>query len=100
MLYSINRPNFTVWLPSRFEMLDNMCIVIISCPGCDVINFEINLSFLIKPFFYLTNRKGQKSKYLRMKRATNMKQKAFFINFKGLSVVRKCLRCASGLYIS
>ena len=28
-----------------------MCIVIAFCPGCDVINFEISLIFLIKLFF-------------------------------------------------
>ena len=28
-----------------------MCIVIVCEPGCDVRNFEINLIFLIKPFF-------------------------------------------------
>ena len=28
-----------------------MCILIICLPGCDVKNFEINLNFLIKPFF-------------------------------------------------
>ena len=25
-----------------FDILDNMCIVIIYCPVCDAINFEIN----------------------------------------------------------
>ena len=50
LLYSINWPNFIVWLPSLLGMLDNICIVIIRDPDCDVINFEINLSFLIKPF--------------------------------------------------
>ena len=33
-----------------FEILDNMSIVIICCPACAVIDFEINLSFHIKPF--------------------------------------------------
>ena len=28
-----------------------MCVVILYLPGCVVINFEINLIFLIKPFF-------------------------------------------------
>ena len=27
-----------------------MCIAIASKPGCDVMNFEVNLIFLIKPF--------------------------------------------------
>ena len=31
---------------------------------CDVINFEINLIFLIKPFFYMTKKSRQKLKYL------------------------------------
>ena len=48
MLHSIDWPNFTVCLPSLLAILDNMCIVIICCPVCDIINFEINHSFLIK----------------------------------------------------
>ena len=38
-------------------------IVIIYVPGCDVINFEINQNFLIKPFFYITKNSGQKYRY-------------------------------------
>ena len=41
------------------------CIVIICCPLCDVINFEINLSFHIKLFFYITKESGHKFKYLK-----------------------------------
>ena len=55
-----------------------MCIVIIVCPVCDVINFEINLSFFIKLF--------PTSNISRTKRVVNMKEKAFFIIFKGLSM--------------
>ena len=33
------------------EIVGNMCIVIVCYPGYDVINFEINLIFLIKPLF-------------------------------------------------
>ena len=32
------------------EIFDNMCIATLCFPVYDVINFEINLSFLIKPF--------------------------------------------------
>ena len=32
-----------------------MCIPIVCEPGCDVTNFEINFTFLIKPFFHMTN---------------------------------------------
>ena len=38
------------WLPLLHEILDNMCIVIICFPVCDIMNFEINPSFLILPF--------------------------------------------------
>ena len=54
MLCSINRPNFIVWLPLLFEILGNMCIAIVYYSGCDVMDFEINLIFLIEPFFYMT----------------------------------------------
>ena len=46
LLYSLNWPNSIVWLPLLLEMLGDMCIVIICCPVCDVINFEINHNFL------------------------------------------------------
>ena len=51
LLCSINWPNFTVWLPLLCEILGNMCIAIVCKPGCDVMNFEANLIFIIKLFF-------------------------------------------------
>ena len=55
MLYSINWPNFIIWLfLLLLEILINMCIAIVCEPGCNVINFEINLIFLIQSFFYMT----------------------------------------------
>ena len=33
------------WLPLLLEILDNMCIEFICFPGCNVINFEVNLIF-------------------------------------------------------
>ena len=60
-------------------------IAIVCWPGRDVINLEINLIFLIMPFFYMTKRSRQKFKYLRTKIAFKMKWKTFFIIFKGLS---------------
>ena len=56
ILHSINWPNFIVRLPLLLEILDNICIAIICRPVYDVINIEINLSFLIKPFFWLTKK--------------------------------------------
>ena len=51
MLYSINWLNFIVWLPLIRDILGNICIVIICEPCWDVMKFEANLIFLIKPFF-------------------------------------------------
>ena len=39
------------WLPLLCAILGNVCITIACKPGCDVMNFEVNLIFLIKPFF-------------------------------------------------
>ena len=51
LLCFINCPNFIAWLPFLCEILGNTCIAIVYEPGPDVINFEINLIFLIKPIF-------------------------------------------------
>ena len=39
----------------------------------NVKNFKINLSFVIKPFFYITKTSGQKNKYSKRNRGFNMK---------------------------
>ena len=46
-------PHFILWLPLLHEILGNMYIVIVCWPVRDVINFEISIFFLIKPFFLL-----------------------------------------------
>ena len=51
ILYSINYPNSIVWLPLLLEILGNICIATICYPGFDVMDFEINLIFLVEPFF-------------------------------------------------
>ena len=78
----MNWPNFILLFPLLHEILDNMCVVLVSWPGCDVMNFEITLMFLIKPFFLYS----QKVKTKRTKRAFNMKLKTFFIILEGLSL--------------
>ena len=59
-LYSINWQNFVVWLRLLHEILGNICIRIDCLPVCDNINYENNLSFLIKPCFYMTKKIGTK----------------------------------------
>ena len=51
-----NCPNVIVWLSLVFEISDNMCITVISLPVDNVIYFEINLRFLIKPLSYMTEK--------------------------------------------
>ena len=92
MLYFINWPKFIVWLPFLLEMLGNMCALIICCPFCDVIDFEINHSPLIKTFSCITKISEKNVNISRTKRAFNMKLKVFFVLFKGFSIVRNCLR--------
>ena len=86
MLYSINWPNFIALLPLYLEILINICIAIVYYPGCQVIDFEINLLFLIKPFSYMTKKLRQKFKDLENEKSF---YGAFFIFFKGLSVAKK-----------
>ena len=63
MLYSINWPNFIVWLLLLLEILGNLFITNVCYPGCEVKNFEINLIFLIKLLFCLTKKSREKVKY-------------------------------------
>ena len=46
------------------DQFGNMCIVMVCLPGWDIINIEINLIFLINPFFYVTKKSRQKIKYI------------------------------------
>ena len=57
-------PNFIVTLPLLREILGNMCIVIVSSSGFDVINSKINHIFPIKLFFYIAKNSRQKLNYL------------------------------------
>ena len=78
MLYSINWPNFIVWLSLLLEILGNMCIAIVCWPGCDVINFKINLIFLIKPFLYMTKKSRQNLKFLKNEKSFQGEIKSIF----------------------
>ena len=84
LLYSITWTNFDIWLPLFLQILDNMYIVIVCLPGCDVINFEINLIFLTKMLF-LHDQKG-KTKILiswEQKELLRWNKKHFSLFFEG-----------------
>ena len=74
------------------DLLGHMCIVIICYPVFDVINFELTLAFLSSRFPTWLNSQDKNVNIPSTKGAFSMKQKAFFIIFKGLSVIRNCLR--------
>ena len=56
MLYSLNWPNLIARLSLFLTIFGNTYITIVCLPVWDVINFEINLIFLIKPFCYKTKK--------------------------------------------
>ena len=89
LLYSINLANFIAWLFLLLEMLGNICIAIVFYPGCDVLDFDLSNQtiFSTKP-----KSEDKNLNILTNKRAFKVKRKAFFIIFKGLSVIKNCLR--------
>ena len=82
MLYSINWSNFIVWLPLLLEIMDSICVALVVFPVCDVINFKINLIFLIEPIFYMTENPRQKSKFLENKNNFQGEIESIFHLFK------------------
>ena len=51
--------------PYFIEVFGKTCVAIVCDQFCDVINFEIYLSFLIKPFSSMAKSSKQKLKYLK-----------------------------------
>ena len=58
--------------------------------------FEINLIFLVKPFWYMTKKSRQKLKYLENGKIFWGEIKSIFIILNGLLVAKNCLRPDSG----
>ena len=72
---------FHCLIASFLEILGNMCIATVCFPYCDTINFEINLVLLLKPFFYMTKKSGQKFKYLENEKSFSSKTKSVLHHF-------------------
>ena len=93
---------FKFLLPLLLEILGNMCITIVCFLGFHVINFEIILIFLIKPFSCVTDKSRKKKKVLkifRLKIDFKTKEKVFLIVFKGILVSKNLLRPKSVLLV-
>ena len=80
----ISLPGYLFFVSVQY--LDNMYIVIVFFSGGDVINFEINLIFLIKSFF-LRDQKV-KTKILRIERSFKDEKKHFSSVFKGFQLTK------------
>ena len=65
--------------PFLLEILVNMCFATICLPDCGVINFEINLIFLIKPFFDMIEIQNKNLNIMRTRRV--FKVKSIFHHF-------------------
>ena len=74
-----------------YEILGNMRIAIICLPIRDVIKYETNFSFLIKPFSIWSKSHNKNINILRTKRAVRWNNSDFI----GITVARNCLRPGS-----
>ena len=66
MLQSIERPNLIVCFPLLLEILNNICIEIVSQPACYVIILKLTLALLSSHFPTWSKEPGQKFKYLKV----------------------------------
>ena len=97
LLCSINWPNFIVLLPLLCEILGNICIGIAFKPGWDVMNFEVNLIFLIKlSFLHNQNVVTKDLISWEQKKLLRQNKKTFFIIFKWLSIKQITQRFLEG----
>ena len=81
ILHFINWPNYIVWLPLLLEILANICITLVLLTRLWRIKIEINLIFLIKPFWYMTEKSRQKLRYLEYSKSFSGEIKSIFHHF-------------------
>ena len=73
-----------------------MCVEIVYFPGYGVLNFEINLTLVIKLFFYMNKNSRQKINYFENeKNFLRLNKKTFLFIFKEVSIAKYYLRPAS-----
>ena len=81
---SFHWPNCITWLPILLEISGNIWIKIVCILVCDIISFEIYISFHIKPFSYMTKNSEQKLKYLKNKKSFSGEIKIIFHHFQSI----------------
>ena len=63
-----------------------MCIAIDGKTGCDIMNFEVNLIFLIRSFFLHDQNVATKTKYIEKEKSFPDEIKTIFHHFKRFSI--------------
>ena len=74
-----------------------MCIVIICLPVCEVVDFKNKLSFIIKPFSYMTKKAEQKFKHLKNGKGFSHEIKSLFHYFERAFLAARNLDLRVGL---
>ena len=78
MIFEEKYFSFYILLPDQISLSDGLCFVrywaicalqLFFLPGCDTMNFETNLVFLIKPFLKKKKKSRQKLKHLDNKKS-------------------------------
>ena len=90
MLYFINRPNFITLFLLFLEILDSICVAVVSFPGCDAIFLKISINFLVA-FIYDRKIKTE-IEYLENKKGFEGEIKSIFYHFKGFFEIVSDLR--------
>ena len=93
MFSSINWLNFIVWLSLILRYWTICALQLFVFSGCDVINFEVNLIFLIKSFFCMNKMSRQKFKHIENEKKLLRCSKKHFSSFlKGFQLPKIFLR--------
>ena len=88
IIFFLTFPNLIDWLRLPLVILRNKCVVIVFHPVYDIINFKI---FVIKAFYFIVKKSGQKLKYLDSKMSFWYDIKNIFHRFLKWSLVtRNC----------
>ena len=90
MLYSINWPNFNVWLLLPPEISGNMCLELFFIQFVTSYIFQLTLAFLSSLFLTWPKTQNKNWIILRTIRAFDVKSEELFIIFKGLVVAKDC----------
>ena len=87
-------------LSGCLEIFGNIGIVIICFLVCDIISFEINLTFLIKPFSYMTKKVRTKiESFSEQKGNLRLNIKHFLSFVKGFQIPEIVLNLGLELYL-